>query len=88
MFSRPSVDLGLQGQRSGWRRELRRDCVLPKRGHSGKKTCSTLRMMKTIFIFMLVNRLSFLMAAMLGKEEVMLGLMNAMVWGRVVGAVS
>lgn len=34
------------------------------------------------------HRLSFLMAAMLGKEEVMLGLMNAIVWGRVVGAVS
>lgn len=40
VFSRPSADPGLQGQGLGWRRELRRDCVLPKRGRFGKKISS------------------------------------------------
>lgn len=83
MFSRLSADPGLQGQGLGWRRELRRDCVLPKRGRSGKKTCSHSEDDEDNFHFHVSwHSLPFLTAAMSGQEEVMLGLISPMVWGK------
>lgn len=82
MFSDPSSDPGLQGQGLGWSRERRRDCVLPKRGCSGQKTCSYSQDDENNF-HLKVNqhRLVFVMAVMSEEEKVVLVLLNPMVWG-------